>query len=161
MRFGKPQTGSYLLPVDEAGRSFLYDLKPRQVVELEVLHERDMVEHRKIFAQIRELATALRRDPERLRAELLFKTGNFQYLGELDGKALISVNSMSRHHMKDHELHAFWDDARTYILTELLPEITDDAERDRLASMLFLGEGPPARSQESAGPAVQTGGGAQ
>jgi hypothetical protein len=99
-----------------------------------------MIEHRRIFAQIAELAKALHRDPENVRAELLYKTGNFQVLGELFGKTLICINSMSRRHMTDHELHQFWGDALLVIQAELLPQVKDPAERDRLAGSLLLGE---------------------
>lgn len=152
MRFGRPKTGCFLLPVDDDARAFINDRKAGNVVELEVLYDRDMIEHRRIFAQIADLAKALHRDPERVRAELLYRTGNFQFLGELDGKALISINSMSRRHMQDHELHAFWDDARVVILVELLPLIADVAERDQLAAMLFPEGGPPAEVRESGDP---------
>ena len=110
-------------------------------MELEQLHDRDMVEHRKIFAQINELAKALHRDSETVRAELLYKTGNFRVIGEMFGKTMISINSMSRHHMRDPDLHAFWDDAREIIRTDLLPLISDVAERERLASTLLLEDG--------------------
>jgi hypothetical protein len=116
-------TRSGLIPFDLPAREFLKGLKSAEPIELEALHPRDMFEHRKIFAQIAELAKALGRDPERVRAELLFKTGNFQHLGEMSGKTLICVNSMSRKHMTDHELHAFWDDAQQIIENELLPQI--------------------------------------
>ena len=140
MRFVRPRTGCYLSPADDAARTFILNtLKPGEVVELEHLFERDMIYHRKIFAQINELAKALHRDPEKVRAELLYKTGNFHVIGELFGKTLISINSMSRHHMKDHELHEFWDDALQIIAADLLPQVTDPALRDALAGSLLPG----------------------
>lgn len=110
----------------------------------EYLHDRDMIAHRRIFAQIGELAKALHRDPEKIRAELLYKTGNFHVLGELFGKTLICINSMSRRHMRDHELHAFWDDALLIIQAELLPLVQDPALRDALADSLLPGGSPMA-----------------
>jgi hypothetical protein len=130
-------TPSGLAPFDAAARDFLGQLTSAEPIELEMLHPRDMVEHRKIMVQIAELAKAIGRDPERVRAELLYKTGNFQVIGELFGKVLISINSMSRHHMKDPELHAFWDDARQVIATEMLPQIADAAARERLTASLL------------------------
>jgi hypothetical protein len=126
-----------LAPYDLAAREFLVNPGNGEPIEIEVLHPRDMVEHRRIFAQINELAKALHRPPESVRAELLFKTGNFQHLGELFGKTMISVSHMDRRHMKDHELHQFWDEALEIIRVELLPQITDAAERERLASTLL------------------------
>jgi hypothetical protein len=133
-----------LAPFDLAAREFLLTLHDLEPIELEVLYPRDMLEHRRIFAQIGELAKALHRSPEAVRAELLYKTGQFQVMGEMFGKVLISINSMSRHHMKDHELHTFWDDAREIIRTDLLPQVPDAAERDRLASTMLLSVGQTA-----------------
>jgi hypothetical protein len=148
-----------LRPYDAAAQEFVRGLGRGGVAELELLHDRDMVAHRRILAQIGELASALHRDPERVRAELLFKTGNFQHLGELFGKVLISINSMSRRHMTDHELHAFWDDARQIIRAELLPQITDVEARERLMSSLFLEQRTPTDLQGSDDPAARSGDG--
>jgi hypothetical protein len=134
MKFVPTSTG--LAPFDLAAREFLMNLRSSRPVELEFLHDRDMIFHRKIFATIGELAKALHRDPESVRAELLYKTGNFQVIGEDDGTPLISINSMSRHHMRDDTLREFWGDACDVILTELLPNVSDPAERDRLATLL-------------------------
>ncbi|WP_166294370.1 hypothetical protein [Bradyrhizobium sp. 2S1] len=109
-----------------------------QVIEIEALHDRDMIEHRRIMATINDLAKALHTTPERVRAELLVATGNFQLLGELLGREVVAVNSMSRRNMKDHELHEFWDEAKEVINTKLLGRIADPAEKDRLAAMLSL-----------------------
>lgn len=135
MRFVPTPDG--LAPFDQDARAFLAGLKSAEPIELELLHPRDMIFHRKIFAQIGELAQALHRDPESVRAELLYKTGNFHVLGELFGRTLICINSMSRHHMRDPELHAFWDDALDVIRTELLPLVKDPAKRERLAATLL------------------------
>lgn len=109
-----------------------------QVIEIEALHDRDMVEHRRIMATINDLAKALHLTPERVRAELLVATGNFQLLGELLGTPVVAVNSMSRRNMKDHELHEFWDEAKEVIKTKLLPRIENAAERERLTETLSL-----------------------
>jgi hypothetical protein len=76
--------------------------------------------------------------PERVRAELLVASGNFTLLGEVLGTPVVAVNSMSRRAMKDHELHAFWSEAKEVIQTKLLARITDTAERERLAETLSL-----------------------
>jgi hypothetical protein len=109
-----------------------------QVIEIEALHDRDMIAHRRIMATINELAKALHTTPEKVRAELLVATGNFQLLGELLGTSVVAVSSMSRRNMKDHELHEFWDEAKEVIQTKLLARIADTAERDRLAEMISL-----------------------
>jgi hypothetical protein len=122
MRFTKTQAMT-LAPFDQAAAQWLLALHSTEPVEMEVVHERDMINHRRIMSQI---------------AELLMETGNFVVLGELFGKTMISVNSMSRHSMKDHELHTFWEEARAVIRSKILERVNDAAERQRLADMLSL-----------------------
>lgn len=130
-------------PFDAEAREFHRDLASgepfaAQVIEIEPLHDRDMVEHRRIMLTIGAVAKALHTTPEKLRAELLVATGNFQLLGELLGTSVVAVSSMSRRNMKDHELHEFWSEAVEVIQTKLLPRIANVAERERLAEMLSL-----------------------
>ena len=101
-----PRRGSFIRARSAASRS------AAQVIEIEPLHDRDMIEHRRIMATINDLAKALHTTPERVRAELLVATGNFTLLGDLLGREVVAVNSMSRRNMKDHELHEFWDEAQ-------------------------------------------------
>ena len=136
MRFVVSRYG--LEPFDAEAREFLENQIDGEPIEMEALYDRDMVEHRRIMAHIRELAKALHTTPEKVRAELLVATGNFQLLGDVLGTPVVAVNSMSRHHMKDHELHAFWDEALDVIRTKLLDRISDAAERERLAETLSL-----------------------
>ncbi|MCP1778782.1 hypothetical protein J2R91_005294 [Bradyrhizobium japonicum] len=126
-----------LAPFDEAAVRFLDEQIDGEPLEVEVLHPRDMVEHRRIMAQIGDVAKALHRTHDQVRAELLYATGNFALVGELTGMPpAIAVNSMSRHSMTDRELHIFWNEAREVIETRLLPRVEDDAERTRLAELL-------------------------
>jgi hypothetical protein len=141
MRFVMTRTG--LEPFDSEAREFLESQTSgepigAQVIEIEPLHDRDMIEHRRIFACIDDLAKALHSTPERVRAELLVATGNFQLLGDVLGTPVVAVNSMARRSMKDHELHEFWDEAKEVIRTKLLERIPDTAERERLADLLLL-----------------------
>jgi hypothetical protein len=136
-------TPAGLEPFDAAARAFHRDLSSgepinTQVIEIEALHDRDMTEHRRIMATINDLAKALHSTPEKVRAELLVATGNFQLLGELLGTSVVAVSSMSRRNMKDPELHAFWDEAKEVIRAKLLHRIEDEAERERLAETLQL-----------------------
>jgi hypothetical protein len=128
-------------PFDAEARDFHKDLASGEpfaahVIEIEPLHDRDMVEHRRIMATINDLAKALHTTPEKLRAELLVATGNFQLLGELLGTSVVAVSSMSRRNMKDPELHAFWNEAVEVIQSKLLPKIKDAAARERMAETL-------------------------
>jgi hypothetical protein len=126
-----------LEPIDDEARKSIRDSKG-EAVEVELLHDRDMIEHRRIMATINEVAKALRVPPEKVRAELLVATGNFQLLGDLLGTPVVAINSMSRHNMKDHELHAFWEEAKEVIKMKLLARIQDTAERERLTETLSL-----------------------
>lgn len=144
MRFRLDHLGDQLalVPFDEsAARTLDTFVEAGQIggepIEVEILNPRDMVEHRRIMAQIGDVAKALHRTREMLRAELLYATGNFTLVGEIVGlPPAIAVNSMSRHSMTDHELHAFWDEARTVIESRLLPRVEDAEERARLLEML-------------------------
>ncbi|WLB24928.1 hypothetical protein QIH85_23905 [Bradyrhizobium japonicum] len=141
MRFTRNRND--LSPFDAEARRFVDALVSGEPVTLEVIYERDMVEHRKIMAQIADVAKAIHADPQWLRAQLLFETGHFALLGELYGKTVVAVSSMSRHHMKDYELHAFWHDAVEVLRKKVLPQVRDAAERERLVAMLSQ-QGAPA-----------------
>jgi hypothetical protein len=137
MRF-VPVGPDLLRAFDQDAVAWMRSLSSGEPQRLEVLHDRDMVFHRKIMALIGELAKALHTTPDLVRAQLLMATGHYQHLGELSGKTVISVNSMSRRAMTDRELHLFWDNAREVIEKEWLPEIRDAATREHLASQLSL-----------------------
>jgi hypothetical protein len=137
MRFIVSDRG--LEPWDDAARDCLNHLIESEVIEIELIHPRDMNEHRHIMAQIADVARLLHVPFEKLRAELLVKTGNFQLLDfKVLDKDVIAVNSMSRHHMRDHELHAFWQEAKDVIFSEYLPRIKDSPEKDHVANQLSL-----------------------
>jgi hypothetical protein len=128
-----------LLPFDAAARDLLANIPDGEPITMEVLYERDMVEHRRIFSFIAQIAKALHTTPEKVRAELLVATGNFQLLdGDVLGMPVVAVNSMARRSMKDHELHAFWDEAQEIIRSNLLARVADAEEQARLAELLSL-----------------------
>jgi hypothetical protein len=137
MRFVVSRHG--LEPFDDEAREFLENQIDGEPIEVEVSYPRNMHEHRRVMAQIGELAKALHVPMEKLRAELLMATGNFQLLDfEALGTQVVAINSMSRHHMRDHELHEFWHDAKEVIRQIYLPRVIDAAERDYLADQLSL-----------------------
>lgn len=137
MRFVVSDRG--LEPWDDAARDFIKLQNEGEALDVELCHPRDAKEFRRIMLHIRELAKALHIPPEKLRAELLIKTGNFALLDFLhDGKPVIAVSSMSKYHMRDNELHTFWHEAREVIRTDYLPHVQDAAERDYLADQLSL-----------------------
>ena len=127
-----------LQPFDAAARDLLANVPDGEPITMEALYERDMIEHRRIMATIGDIAKVLHTTPEKVRAELLVATGNFQLLGDVLGTPVVAVNSMSRRNMTDDELHLFWDEARDVIRTKLLGRIPSSADRERLAGSLSL-----------------------
>jgi hypothetical protein len=122
--------GNVLLPMDDGAKEIAKVIGT--VVEVEVMYDRDMVYHRRVFATMRELAQAIGQSPEWMRAQLLVYCGLFNIVGTLDGRHVIAISSMSRHSMRDEELHHFWDDSKEHIVNRVLPLITNDTVRDRL-----------------------------
>jgi hypothetical protein len=122
--------GNILLPMDDGGKAITS--KVGEAIDVEILYDRDMVYHRRVMATINDLAQATGQSPEWLRVQLLVWCGLFHVVGDLNGKHVIAVNSMSRHSMRDNELHDFWDDAKQHVVTRILPLITNDTVRDRL-----------------------------
>jgi hypothetical protein len=137
MRFVR--NDDFLQPFDQDTRQWVRQLG-LEAVTLEQVHDRDPIFHRKTFAFMNDLAKALGTAPELVRAELLWKTGNFLRLGRMFGVEMIALNSMSRRKMRDHELRLFWADAKKVIVDEMLPRISDDTVRDHLSSQLLLQE---------------------
>ena len=128
-----------LVPFDEAAEAFMAEQIDGEPIEVDVMHPREMIEHRSIFGYIGELAKAIGTDRELLRAELQYDTGNFKLVGALsDMHLVIAVNSMSRHAMTDRELHTFWTEAKEVIESKMLQRVPDTAERERLAELLLL-----------------------
>jgi hypothetical protein len=122
--------GNVLLPMDDGAKEIAKVVGT--TVEVEVMYDRDMVYHRRVFATMRELAQAIGQSPEWMRAQLLTYCGLFNIVGTLDGRHVIAISSMSRHSMRDEELHHFWDDSKEHIVKRVLPLITNDTVRDRL-----------------------------
>jgi len=122
--------GGILLPMD-AGATEITS-HPGEVIDVEVTYDRDMVYFRRMMATIGDLATATGQTREWMRAQLLVYTGLFQIVGDIDGKHVLAVNSISRHSMRDAELHHFWDDAKDHIIKRILPRVENETARDRL-----------------------------
>jgi hypothetical protein len=121
---------SVLLPMDDAAKAITKHVG--EVIDVEVAWGRDMVFHRRLFATMRDLAKETGQTPEWMRAQLLTYCGLFNIVGDLDGTHVIAVNSLSRHSMRDPELHAFWDDAKAHVVSRVLPKIANETVRERL-----------------------------
>ena len=122
--------GNILLAMDGAAKEIAANVGA--TIEVEAMFERDMVFHRRVFATIHDLADAVGQPPEWLRAQLLVYCGLFSIVGDLNGKHVIAISSMSRHSMRDDELHHFWEDAKQHIVSRVLPLIQNETVRDRL-----------------------------
>jgi hypothetical protein len=122
--------GGILLPMDDAAKDIASRIGEK--LDVEVSYDRDMVFHRRMFATIGELADAIGQTPDWLRAQLLVYCGLFNIVGDLNGKHVIAVNSLSRRSMRDDELHHFWDDAKEHIVTRVLPLVTNETLRNQL-----------------------------
>ena len=106
--------GSILLPMDDGAKAITANVG--ETLDVEITYDRDMVYHRRVMATINDLAKAAGQSPEWMRAQLLVYCGLFNVVGDLNGKHVIAINSMSRHSMRDAELHHFWDDAKDHVV---------------------------------------------
>jgi hypothetical protein len=91
-----------------------------------------MIFHRRVFATTNDLAKAVGQSPQWMRAQLLVYCGLFNIVGDLNGKHVLAIHSLSRHSMRDEELRHFWDDAKEHIVGRVLPLIKNETERDKL-----------------------------
>jgi len=122
--------GGILLPMDDGAKAITSTVG--ETLDVEILYDRDMIYHRRVMATINDLAKEIGQSPEWLRAQLLVYVGLFHIVGTLDGKHVLALTSMSRHSMRDPELHQFWDDAKEHIVNRVLPMVTNETVRDRL-----------------------------
>ena len=122
--------GNVLLAADSRAREITGHVG--ETVDVEIVFERDMVFHRRLMATINDLAHAVGQTPEAMRAQLLVYCGLFNVVGDHNGNYVLAVNSLSRHSMRESELHHFWDDAKKHIIERVLPKITNETVRNRL-----------------------------
>jgi hypothetical protein len=122
--------GGVLLPMDDGAKAITSHIG--ETLDVEASWDRDMIYHRRVFATINELSKAAGQAPEWMRAQLLVYCGLFNIVGDLNGKHVVAVNSLSRHAMRDEELHHFWDDSKQHIISRILPLIANETVRDRL-----------------------------
>lgn len=122
--------GGILLPMDDGAKEIARHVG--ETLDVEISWDRDMIYHRRVFATIRDVAKEIGQSQEWLRAQLLVYCGLFHIVGDLGGKHVIAVNSLSRHAMRDEELHHFWDDAKEHIVNRVLPLIANETVRDKL-----------------------------
>jgi hypothetical protein len=126
--------GGILLPMDDGAKAMTAHVG--ETLDVEIFWDRDMVYHRRVFATIRDVAKEVGQTQEWLRAQLLVYCGLFHIVGDLDGKHVIAVNSLSRHAMRDEELHHFWDDSKEHMIKRVLPLIANETVRDKLLTAI-------------------------
>ena len=122
--------GGILLPMDDGAKAITSHVG--ETIDVEVAWDRDMIFHRRLFGTMGDLAKATGQTPEWMRAQLLVYTGLFNIVGDLNGKHVVAVNSLSRHSMRDEELRHFWEDAKDHVIQRVLPLIQNETVKDRL-----------------------------
>jgi uncharacterized protein (DUF1778 family) len=126
-----------LVPANDHARQVLNtNTKIGDTIEVEIVHERNAGFNAKVFATLAEIAKMLGEDEQAFRAEIIYETGRGQDIALRAGKAVVTVlPSMSKHSMTQAELEAFWEDARNYILKEVMVSL-DAAQQERVLEML-------------------------
>jgi len=121
---------------DDARQELNKKAKVGGVLEVEIVNERNTAFNAKVFTTIAEIAKMLDVDPDEFRAEIIYETGRGKDIALRDGKAVVTVlPSMSKHSMTQAELEAFWEDARAYILKEVMIALDAD-QQERVLEML-------------------------
>lgn len=121
---------------DDARQELNKKAKVGGVLEVEIVNERNAAFNAKVFTTIAEIAKMLDVDPDEFRAEIIYETGRGKDIALRAGKAVVTVlPSMSKHSMTQAELEAFWEDARAYILKEVMVSLDAD-QQERVLEML-------------------------
>jgi len=121
---------------DDARQELNKKAKVGGVLEVEIVNERNTGFNAKVFTTIAEIAKMLDVDPDEFRAEIIYETGRGKDIALRAGKAVVTVlPSMSKHSMTQAELEAFWEDARAYILKEVMVSLDAD-QQERALEML-------------------------
>ena len=121
---------------DDARQELNKKAKVGGVLEVEIVNERNTAFNAKVFTTIAEIAKMLDVDPDEFRAEIIYETGRGKDIALRAGKAVVTVlPSMSKHSMTQAELEAFWEDARAYILKEVMVSLDAD-QQERVLEML-------------------------
>jgi len=125
-----------LVPGDDDARQVLNKkTKVGDTIEVELVNDRNAAFNAKIFVTIAEIAKMLNVEPEALRAEIAYESGRGDDIHLRDGRVVTVLPSMSKLTMTQAELEAFWEDARSYILTEVMISL-DGAQQERVLEML-------------------------
>jgi hypothetical protein len=126
-----------LVPANDDARQVLNKkTKVGDTIDVEIVHERNAAFNSKVFATIAEIAKMLGADEKTFRAEIIYETGRGYDVTLRNGTKVVTVlPSMSKHSMTQAELETFWDDARHYILKEVMISLDGD-QQERVLQML-------------------------
>ena len=127
-----------LVPRDDDARTLMAKQHIGATVEIEILQLQDAAYRRYVFMVIGRVAKALDISAEDMRAGLLVETGRFRLVKLRDGKFVMVVQSMHRRSMSTADMHSFFADAKTIIITEILPAI-DPLAAGEISEMLNTG----------------------
>ena len=126
-----------LVPANDHARQVLNsNTRIGDAIEVEIVNERNAAFNAKVFATITEIAKMLNTDEKSFRAEIMYETGRgYAITVRNSTKDVIVLPSMSKHSMTQGELEAFWEDARQYILKEVMIALDGD-QQERVLEML-------------------------
>ena len=124
-----------LVPADDEARALGRKYRVGDEIEFEVLNPRHQTFNSKVFVTLDEIAKMLGITMHSLRAEILIETGRAENLKLRDGTRAWALPSMSKTAMTQSELESFWEDARVYILKEVMISL-DGAQQERVQALL-------------------------
>jgi hypothetical protein len=125
-----------LVPADDDARQTLNKkTKVGDTIAVELVNDRHAAFNSKVFVTLAEIAKMLNTSPEAFRAEIVYESGRGEDLHLRDGRIVTVLPSMSKLSMTQAELQMFWDDARQYILKEVMIAL-DAAQQERVLEML-------------------------
>lgn len=116
-----------LVPADDEAKGLGKGHKIGDIIDIEVLHERRVKFNNLIHVTLDEISKMLDVDAKALRAEILIETGRAEMIKLRDGRRVWALPSMSRSSWTNKDLEAFWDDAREYIRSKIVPTLGVDA----------------------------------
>jgi hypothetical protein len=110
-----------------------------QSFDVQLVHPRNAKFNAKIFAALTGIADMLGISELMLRAEIMYETGRGMDVKLRDGKLVTVLPSMSKTHMSEAELRAFWEDAVEYIVKEIGISFDGDQQK-QMREILGLDE---------------------
>lgn len=123
-----------LLPSDQRATALLATLQIGELLDVDVLRERESAFRRFVFAAINRVAKAADIEPQQLRVQFMVESGRYHHVTMPTGATLLVVASMKRQAMDDKELREFWVDARE-LITAMLPRFSRK-DREEIDTML-------------------------